>query len=100
MSVHNSKHAANSSHQSNQNNQNHMNYQGVIIIPNPIGMANDGDRAIWEYVVFDPTTMDTSIVRPAISANHFEFKPMMFQMLQTIGQFGGTPPEDPHLHLK
>ena len=24
----------------------------------------------------------------------------MFQMLQTMGQFGGFPTEDPHLHLK
>ena len=25
---------------------------------------------------------------------------MMFQMLQTVGQFNGPPDEDPHLHLK
>ncbi|KAL5561694.1 hypothetical protein UlMin_031441 [Ulmus minor] len=44
--------------------------------------------------------MNTGIVRPEITANHFEFKPMMFQMLQTVGQFSGLPHEDPHLHLK
>ena len=44
--------------------------------------------------------MNTGIVRPEITANHFEFKPMMFQMLQTVGQFNGLPHEDPHLHLK
>ena len=44
--------------------------------------------------------MNTGIVRPEITANHFEFKPMMFQMLQTVGQFSGLPHEDSHLHLK
>ena len=27
-------------------------------------------------------------------------KPVMFQMLQTVGQFHGLSSEDPHLHLK
>ena len=31
---------------------------------------------------------------------NFELKPVMFQMLQTVGQFNGLPYEDPHLHLK
>ena len=44
--------------------------------------------------------MNTGIVRLEITANHFEFKPMIFQMLQTMGQFSGSPQEDPHLHLK
>ena len=44
--------------------------------------------------------MNTRIVRLEITANHFEFKPMMFLMLQTVGEFSGLPHEDPHLHLK
>ncbi|XP_062086166.1 uncharacterized protein LOC133792274 [Humulus lupulus] len=39
------------------------------------------------------------IVRPEIQAAQFELKPVMFQMLQTVGQFSGMPTEDPHLHL-
>lgn len=35
-----------------------------------------------------------------ISTYHFEFKFMIFQMLQAIGQFSGTPQGDPHMHLK
>ena len=53
-----------------------------------------------ETAIFYPETMNTGIVRPKITTNHFEFKPMMFQMLQTVGQFSGSPQEDPNLHLK
>ena len=73
----------------------------IIVQPqNIIGIANDRDRSIREYAIFDPKTLNTGIVRPEITANHFEFKPMMFQMLQTVGKFSGLPHEDPHLHLK
>ncbi|MCI44189.1 hypothetical protein A2U01_0065428, partial [Trifolium medium] len=44
--------------------------------------------------------MNTGIIRPEITAAQFEFKPMMFKMLQTVGQFSGAVTEDPHLHLK
>lgn len=46
-----------------------------------IEMANDRERSIREYAVFDPQTMNTGIVRPEITTQQFEFKPMMFQML-------------------
>ena len=35
-----------------------------------------------------------------MEAANFELKPVMFQMLQTMGQFNGLSSEDPHLHLK
>ncbi|KAL5540766.1 hypothetical protein UlMin_044089 [Ulmus minor] len=56
----------------------------VVQPPNIIGIANDRDRSIRDYAIFDPETINTGIVRPEITANHFEFKPMMFQMLQTV----------------
>ena len=71
-----------------------------LVVADTIGLANDRDRPMRDYAVFDPQTMHTGIVRPVITANQFEFKPMMFQMLQTVGQFGGTHQEDPHLHLR
>ena len=43
--------------------------------------------------------LNPGIVRPEIQAPQFELKPVMFQMLQTVGQFGGLATEDPHLHL-
>ncbi|MCI40077.1 hypothetical protein A2U01_0061309, partial [Trifolium medium] len=68
--------------------------------PDIIGIANDRDRSIRDYDVFDANAMNTEIVRPEITAAQFKFKPMMFQMLQTVGQFSGTATDDPHLHLK
>ena len=43
--------------------------------------------------------LNSSILRPPIEANSFELKPVMFQMLQTVGQFNGLPAEDSHTHL-
>ena len=67
---------------------------------NIIYMANDRDRAIRDYVVLTPQVVHYIIVRPEMEAVNFELKPVMFQMLQTVGQFNGLPNEDPHLHLK
>jgi hypothetical protein len=64
-----------------------------IVMPDVIGIANDRTRNIRDYVVFDPNAMNTKIVRPEITAAQFEFKPMMFQMLQTIGQFSYWVPQ-------
>ena len=72
----------------------------IIVQPNIIEIANDWDQSIREYAIFDPETKNIGIVRPKITTNHFEFKPMMFQMLQTVGQFNGSPQEDPYLHCK
>ncbi|XP_061344671.1 uncharacterized protein LOC133290586 [Gastrolobium bilobum] len=44
--------------------------------------------------------LHSAIVQPDVAANNFEFRPVMFDMLQIIGQFNGLPSEDPHLHLK
>ncbi|XP_062118742.1 uncharacterized protein LOC133832412 [Humulus lupulus] len=44
--------------------------------------------------------LNPGIVRPEIQEAQFELKPVMFQMLQTVGQFSGMPTEDPHLHLR
>jgi len=44
--------------------------------------------------------LNPGIRRPKIEAQQFDLKPVMFQMLQTVGQFSGMPTEDPHLHLR
>ena len=63
-------------------------------------MVDDRDRAIRDYAVLTPQFVHPGIVRPEVEAINFEFKLVMFQMLQTVGQFNGLPSEDPHLHLK
>ncbi|KEH32967.1 hypothetical protein MtrunA17_Chr3g0081261 [Medicago truncatula] len=66
---------------------------------NTLGMENDKGRSIREYVVFDLTSLHTSIVKSEVTTAQFEFKPIMFQMLRTIGQFSGVVIYDPYLHL-
>ena len=67
---------------------------------NAAAMADDRDRAIREYAVPVLHGLNSGIVRPEIQAPQFELKPVMFQMLQTVGQFSGMSTEDPHLHLR
>ena len=67
---------------------------------NIIYMADDRDKAIKDYVVLTPQVVHPGIVRPEVEAANFELKPVMFQMLQTVGQFNGLPSKDPHLHFK
>ncbi|KAJ4724778.1 Retrotransposon gag protein [Melia azedarach] len=71
-----------------------VNGQNVVVI------ADDRDRAIREYAVPIFNELNPGIVRPEIQAPQFELKPVMFQMLQIVGQFSGMPTEDPHLHLR
>ena len=71
-----------------------------IINAGPVDMVNDRDRPMCDYAVLNPTHLQTGIARPNITTGHFEFKPMMFQMLQTVGQFGGFFHEDPYAHLR
>ena len=84
----------------NNNEEEDKNRFVLVSPPDIIGIANERDQTIQDYAIFDPETMNTSIVRPEITSNNFEFKPMMFQMLQTVGQFSGSPQEDPDLHFK
>ncbi|KAL5583489.1 hypothetical protein UlMin_015931 [Ulmus minor] len=62
-------------------------------------VVDDRDRALNAFAQLNLDGLNSSIVQPEIEALHFELKPVMFQMLQTAGQFGGLPTEDPHLHL-
>ncbi|KAL4368391.1 hypothetical protein GQ457_05G022220 [Hibiscus cannabinus] len=42
----------------------------------------------------------TVLTIPDFEVKHFELKPVMFNMLNTLGQFGGTPNENARQHLK
>ena len=63
-------------------------------------MADDRDIAIRDYAVLTPQVIQPRIVRLEVQVANFELKLMMFQMLQTVGQFNRLPSKDPHLHLK
>ena len=40
------------------------NHYVIVLPPNIIGIANDKDRSIRDYAIFDPETMNTRIVSP------------------------------------
>ena len=54
-------------------------------------MTDDRDRVIRDYVVLTSQAIHPGIGRPDVQANKFEFKLVMFQMLQIMGQFNGLP---------
>ncbi|XP_062075135.1 uncharacterized protein LOC133779158 [Humulus lupulus] len=63
-------------------------------------VVDDRDCAISQYALPLFNELNLGIIRPEIQATQFELKPVMFQMLQTVGQFSGMPTKDPHLHLR
>ena len=69
------------------------------LLPQPV-LMDDRDRAIREYAVPILHGLNPGNIRPKIQASQFELKPVMFQMLQTVGQFNGMATEDPHMHLR
>ena len=69
-------------------------------VQNPILIADNRDRCIGQYAVPLFSDLNPGIRRPDIEATQFELKPVMFQMLQMVGQFIGMPIEDPHLHFR
>ncbi|KAJ9543787.1 hypothetical protein OSB04_023494 [Centaurea solstitialis] len=64
-----------------------------------VHIADDKDRKIRDYATPGADQFASGIPRPDAN-NRFELKPVMFQMLQTMGQFGESTVEDPHAHLK
>ena len=67
--------------------------------PNIINIANSKDGGIMDYALPAFDLLNAGIARLEIDT-HFELKPVMFNMLQSSGQFRGLPSEDPHLHHK
>ncbi|KAJ9552673.1 hypothetical protein OSB04_016718 [Centaurea solstitialis] len=63
-----------------------------------IHIGDEKDRKIRDYATQGADQFASGIPRPDAN-NHFELKPVMFQMLQTMGQFGGSTVEDQHAHL-
>ena len=60
---------------------------------------NNHNRSLAELTLPQLEDFNLNIVRPQILANNFDLKPVMFQMLQSMGQFNGLPSEDPHIDL-
>ncbi|KAK8563357.1 hypothetical protein V6N12_035505 [Hibiscus sabdariffa] len=68
----------------------------------PPAQANNQQpaRSVRDYLAKDLDGLNPTVVIPEFEAEHFEVKPMMFNMLNTIDQFGGSPVENARQHLK
>ncbi|KAL4366455.1 hypothetical protein GQ457_05G021720 [Hibiscus cannabinus] len=56
-------------------------------------------RAIRDHLTPILDDLNPGIVAQEIQAAHFELNPVMFNMLNSIGQFGGSPHEDARQHI-
>ncbi|KAK9002718.1 hypothetical protein V6N11_060301 [Hibiscus sabdariffa] len=57
-------------------------------------------RTVRDYLAEDLDGLKPSVIISEFEAEHFELKPIMFKMLNTLGQFGGSPAENARQHLK
>ncbi|KAL4388272.1 hypothetical protein GQ457_09G017470 [Hibiscus cannabinus] len=57
-------------------------------------------RTVRDYLAEDLEGLNPAVTMPDFEAEHFELKPVMFNMLNTLGQFGGTPNENARQHVK
>ncbi|KAK8708357.1 hypothetical protein V6N13_059399 [Hibiscus sabdariffa] len=57
-------------------------------------------RSVRDYLAEDLEGLNPAVIIPEFEAEHFEVKPVMFNMLHTIGQFRGSPMENARQHLK
>ncbi|KAK8572960.1 hypothetical protein V6N12_029000 [Hibiscus sabdariffa] len=60
----------------------------------------DGQETVRDYLAEDLEGLNPAVTIPEFEAEHFELKPVMFNMLNTLGQFGGSPAENARQHLK
>ncbi|KAK8652153.1 hypothetical protein V6N13_061175 [Hibiscus sabdariffa] len=51
-------------------------------------------RTVRDYLAEDQDGLKPAVIIPEFEVEHFELKPVMFNMLNTLGQFGGPPAEN------
>ncbi|KAK9042694.1 hypothetical protein V6N11_017759 [Hibiscus sabdariffa] len=73
---------------------------GVIAPPIPQDNQQPPVRTVRDYLTEDLEGLNPAVTMPEFEAEHFELKPVMFNMLNTLGQFGGSPTEKARQHLK
>ncbi|KAL4352261.1 hypothetical protein GQ457_06G011060 [Hibiscus cannabinus] len=62
--------------------------------------ANARVRAIRDHLTPILDYLNPGIIAPKIQAAYFELKPVMFNMLNSIGKFGGSPYEYARKHIR
>ncbi|KAK8685795.1 hypothetical protein V6N13_124829 [Hibiscus sabdariffa] len=63
----------------------------LLIQPAPQNNHQQPVRTVRDYLVEDLDGLNPAITIPEFEVEHFELKIVMFNMLNTIGQFGGSP---------
>ena len=56
------------------------------------------NKTLKDFTVPNAQGLHSSITRPTVEANNFELKPAFLSMVQQ-NQFGGSPTDNPNLHL-
>ncbi|KAK8690564.1 hypothetical protein V6N13_074096 [Hibiscus sabdariffa] len=69
--------------------------QNALAVP----AANARPRAIRDHLTSIFDDINPMIVAPEIQVAYFELKPVMFNMLNSIGKFGGSHHEDARKHI-
>ena len=72
--------------------------EAIVAMGEPVANANA--KALMDFSQPKINDIQSSIVRPAIAANTFEIKPGTIQMVQNSVQFGGSPTENPNMHIR
>ncbi|KAL4361803.1 hypothetical protein GQ457_04G018950 [Hibiscus cannabinus] len=67
---------------------------GAIAPPIPQINQQPPARSVHDYLAEDLEGLNPVVAMPEFEAEHFELKPVMFNMLNTLGQFGGSPTEN------
>ncbi|KAL4378721.1 hypothetical protein GQ457_02G024370 [Hibiscus cannabinus] len=73
---------------------------GAIAPPIPQNNQQPPVRTVRDYLAEDLEGLNPAITMLEFEAEYFELKPVMFNMLNTLGQFGGSPTENARQHLK
>ncbi|KAK8595298.1 hypothetical protein V6N13_123178 [Hibiscus sabdariffa] len=72
---------------------------GAIAPPIPQINQQPPSRTVRDYLAKDLEGLNLAVTMPEFEAEHFELKPVMFNMLNTLRQFSGTPNENTRQHL-
>ncbi|KAL4272567.1 hypothetical protein GQ457_13G016230 [Hibiscus cannabinus] len=73
---------------------------GVIAPPAPQMDQQLPARTVRDYLAEDLEGLNLAVTMPDFEAKHFELKQVMFNMLNTLGQFKGTSNENARQHVK
>ncbi|KAK9033668.1 hypothetical protein V6N11_049854 [Hibiscus sabdariffa] len=73
---------------------------GAIVPPIPQNNQQQPVRTVRDYLVEDLEGLNPAVTIPEFEAENFKLKPVMFNMLNTLGQFGRSPAENARQHFK